>query len=80
MPHQLRVVDEELDASPVDVVLCDPLFLAGMPLVLRPRTERPRALALGFLPLMARYLRFPQRPTRSPPRATRPSGASRADS
>ncbi|WP_237739964.1 glycosyltransferase [Serinicoccus marinus] len=53
MPHQLRVVDEELDASPVDVVLCDPLFLAGMPLVLRPRTERPRALALGFLPLMA---------------------------
>ncbi|ANS79597.1 N-glycosyltransferase [Serinicoccus hydrothermalis] len=53
MPHQLRVVDEELDRSPVDVVLCDPLFLAGMPLVLRPRTERPRVLALGFLPLMA---------------------------
>lgn len=51
MPAQLGVVDEQL-AQGVDVVLCDPLFLAGMPLALRPRASRPRVLALGFLPLV----------------------------
>lgn len=50
MPDQLHVVDEVI-ARGVDVVLCDPLFLAGMPLVLRGRG--PRVLVLGFLPLTA---------------------------
>ncbi|WP_151525796.1 glycosyltransferase [Serinicoccus kebangsaanensis] len=59
MPHQLRVVDEQLAQRPVDVVLCDPLLLAGMPLVLRPRDARPRVLALGFLPLMPPLPAFP---------------------
>lgn len=63
MPHQLRVVDQEI-ARGIDVVLCDPLFLAGMQLVLSPRASRPRVLALGFLPLMAPLPAFP--PTSSP--------------
>lgn len=50
MSAQLRTVDGVL-ARGVDVVLCDPLFTAGMALVLRER--RPRVLALGFLPLTA---------------------------
>lgn len=45
MPAQLSVLD--LD---VDVVLCDPLFMAGLALVRR--EHRPRVLALGFLPFM----------------------------
>ncbi|MGK3203528.1 glycosyltransferase [Amycolatopsis sp. MEPSY49] len=45
LPAQLGVLD--LD---VDVVLCDPLFMAGLALVRRER--RPRVLVLGFLPFM----------------------------
>jgi UDP:flavonoid glycosyltransferase YjiC (YdhE family) len=45
MPAQLSVMD--LD---VDVVLCDPLFMAGLALAVR--KQRPRLLALGFLPFM----------------------------
>lgn len=45
MPAQLSVLD--LDA---DVVLCDPLFMAGLALVRR--AHRPRVLVLGFLPFM----------------------------
>jgi UDP:flavonoid glycosyltransferase YjiC (YdhE family) len=45
MPAQLSVLD--LD---VDVVLCDPLFMAGLALVRR--EHRPRVLVLGFLPFM----------------------------
>ncbi|MBB3663036.1 UDP:flavonoid glycosyltransferase YjiC (YdhE family) [Prauserella sediminis] len=48
MPGQLRAVDEVL-ARGVDVVLCDPLFAAGMALVLR--RDAPRVLVLGFVPL-----------------------------
>lgn len=48
MPAQLRAVDEVL-ARGIDVVLCDPLFAAGMALVLR--TNAPRVLVLGFVPL-----------------------------
>ncbi|GAA1194912.1 glycosyltransferase [Prauserella alba] len=48
MPGQLRAVDEVL-ARGVDVVLCDPLFAAGMALVLR--GDAPRVLVLGFVPL-----------------------------
>src|SRR5690606_4056715 len=50
MSQQLRTVDKVL-ACGVDVVLCDPLFAAGMALV--NREDRPRVLALGFLPLTA---------------------------
>ncbi|WP_020673029.1 glycosyltransferase [Amycolatopsis nigrescens] len=50
MPAQLSVVDQHL-ARGVDIVLCDPLFMAGMALVLR--EHRPRVLALGFLPFTA---------------------------
>jgi UDP:flavonoid glycosyltransferase YjiC (YdhE family) len=45
LPAQLSVLD--LD---VDVVLCDPLFMAGLALVRR--QHRPRVLVLGFLPFM----------------------------
>lgn len=45
LPAQLSVLD--LD---VDVVLCDPLFMAGLALVRR--EQRPRVLVLGFLPFM----------------------------
>ncbi|MEV6640793.1 nucleotide disphospho-sugar-binding domain-containing protein [Amycolatopsis sp. NPDC051371] len=45
IPAQLSVLD--LD---VDVVLCDPLFMAGLALVRR--EQRPRVLVLGFLPFM----------------------------
>ncbi|MFJ9778667.1 glycosyltransferase [Amycolatopsis sp. NPDC101161] len=45
IPAQLSVLD--LD---VDVVLCDPLFMAGLALVRR--EHRPRVLVLGFLPFM----------------------------
>ncbi|MET8996764.1 nucleotide disphospho-sugar-binding domain-containing protein [Amycolatopsis sp. NPDC004169] len=46
MPAQLRVLDEH----PADVVLCDPLMMAGLALVRR--TARPRLLTLGFLPFL----------------------------
>ncbi|RSM39352.1 glycosyltransferase [Amycolatopsis balhimycina DSM 5908] len=46
MPHQLSVIDERQ----ADVVLCDPLMMAGLALVRRER--RPRVLTLGFLPFM----------------------------
>ncbi|WP_103336160.1 glycosyltransferase [Amycolatopsis sp. CA-126428] len=46
MPHQLSVIDRQ----PADVVLCDPLMMAGLALVRRER--RPRLLTLGFLPFM----------------------------
>ncbi|MEV4142691.1 glycosyltransferase [Amycolatopsis sp. NPDC049691] len=45
LPAQLSVLD--LD---VDVVLCDPLFMAGLELVRR--EHRPRVLVLGFLPFL----------------------------
>ncbi|HEY3472359.1 MAG TPA: glycosyltransferase [Amycolatopsis sp.] len=45
MPAQLSVLDDD-----VDVVLCDPLFMAGLALVRR--EHRPRVLVLGFLPFM----------------------------
>ncbi len=45
LPAQLSVLD--LD---VDVVLCDPLFMAGLALVRR--EHRPRVLVLGFLPFL----------------------------
>ncbi|VVJ17341.1 Putative glycosyltransferase [Amycolatopsis camponoti] len=47
MPAQLSVLDLDVD---VDVVLCDPLFMAGLALVRR--EHRPRVLVLGFLPFM----------------------------
>ncbi|MGW5741237.1 nucleotide disphospho-sugar-binding domain-containing protein [Amycolatopsis sp. NPDC003861] len=46
MPAQLSVID----AQDADVVLCDPLMMAGLALVRRAR--RPRVLTLGFLPFM----------------------------
>ncbi|WP_410570010.1 glycosyltransferase [Amycolatopsis sp. cmx-4-61] len=46
MPAQLSVVDRH----EADVVLCDPLFMAGLALVLR--EHRPRVLTLGFLPFL----------------------------
>ncbi|MEV6826937.1 nucleotide disphospho-sugar-binding domain-containing protein [Amycolatopsis sp. NPDC051102] len=46
MPHQLSVID----ARDADVVLCDPLMMAGLALVRRDR--RPRVLTLGFVPFM----------------------------
>ncbi|WP_410640152.1 glycosyltransferase [Amycolatopsis sp. lyj-346] len=46
MPVQLSVLDEQ----EADVVLCDPLMMAGLALVRRAR--RPRLLVLGFLPFM----------------------------
>ncbi|MEV7095775.1 nucleotide disphospho-sugar-binding domain-containing protein [Amycolatopsis sp. NPDC051045] len=46
VPAQLSVIDEQ----EADVVLCDPLMMAGLALVRRNR--RPRLLTLGFLPFM----------------------------
>ncbi|MEV4053416.1 nucleotide disphospho-sugar-binding domain-containing protein [Amycolatopsis sp. NPDC049688] len=46
MPHQLSVIDEQQ----ADVVLCDPLMMAGLALVRR--AHRPRLLTLGFLPFL----------------------------
>ncbi|MDX3193632.1 glycosyltransferase [Streptomyces sp. MN03-5084-2B] len=46
MPAQLSALDEH----PADVVLCDPLMMAG--LALSRRERRPRLLVLGFLPFM----------------------------
>lgn len=59
MPAQLSTVNQQLVRG-VDVVLCDPLFMAGMALVLR--EYRTRVLAQGFLPLTA------PTPFRPPPR------------
>ncbi|GAA4547950.1 glycosyltransferase [Amycolatopsis samaneae] len=49
MGPQLAALDEVLAAHPIDVVLCDPLFMAGLPLTMR--RHRPPVLVLGFLPL-----------------------------
>ncbi len=51
MRPQLEAVDELLATYPIDVVLCDPLLMAGLPLTMR--RERPPVLVLGFLPLTA---------------------------
>jgi UDP:flavonoid glycosyltransferase YjiC (YdhE family) len=60
IPAQLGAMD--LD---VDVVLCDPLFMAGLALVRR--EHRPRVLVLGFLPFLP--------PVPSGPPSNRLSGA-----
>ncbi|MFD9961465.1 glycosyltransferase [Amycolatopsis sp. NPDC058986] len=49
MGPQLAAIDEVLAAHPIDVVLCDPLLMAGLPLTMR--RHRPPVLVLGFLPL-----------------------------
>jgi MGT family glycosyltransferase len=50
MGPQLAAIDELLEAYPIDVVLCDPLLMAGLPLTMRHR--RPPVLVLGFIPLV----------------------------
>lgn len=60
MRPQLAAIDEVLTTHPIDVVVCDPLLMAGLPLTMRRR--RPPVLVLGFIPLA-----FPM-PGLAPPR------------
>ena len=50
-PSQLRAIDEQLRAAPVDAVLAESLFLGGMLLLCRPSAERPLVINLGIVPL-----------------------------
>lgn len=50
-PAQLRAIDEQLRARPVDAVLTEALFFGGMLLVCRPAGSRPAVLSLGIVPL-----------------------------
>lgn len=49
MGPQLMAIDGLLETRAIDVVLCDPLLMAGLPLTMRRR--RPPVLVLGFVPL-----------------------------
>ena len=50
-PAQLRAIDEQTRAQPVDVVLTEALFFGGMLLLCRPASARPPVLSLGIVPL-----------------------------
>lgn len=50
-PSQHRTLTEIIAASPVDVVLVEPLFLGVVPLLMRPRSSRPAIATMGILPL-----------------------------
>lgn len=53
MPSRWASLQKAMQVSSPDVVLVDPFFLAGIPLVpTRDATRRPRVLVLGLLPLM----------------------------
>lgn len=60
MGPQLAVIDGFLDD--VDVVLCDPLLMAGIPLSMRAR--RPVVLVLGFIPFSIPFPGLPPATTR----------------
>lgn len=47
----LAAVDALIRERPVDTVLSEALFLGSLPLLMRPRAERPAVLALGIVPL-----------------------------
>lgn len=51
MPSRWATVGSVLSRFPADVVLVDPLFLAGIPLVMTRPGGRPRVFVLGFLPV-----------------------------
>lgn len=51
MPLQSAAIDAALAAEPTDVVLAESLFFGVLPLLTRPRHERPAVLNLGIVPL-----------------------------
>lgn len=51
VPHQAAAIDAALSAERTDVVMAESLFAGIMPLLLRPRQERPAVLNLGIVPL-----------------------------
>lgn len=50
-PSQVRAIDAQIEAEPVDAVLIESLFLGGMLLLSRPAAERPPVVGLGIVPL-----------------------------
>lgn len=55
MRAQLSAIDELSEG--VDVIICDPLLMAGLPLSMRAR--RPAVLVLGFIPFLAPFPGLP---------------------
>jgi len=51
MPQQLAAIDAAIAAEPVDVVLAESLFFGVLPLLTRPREQRPAVINLGIVPL-----------------------------
>ncbi len=51
IPARWETLRRILDERTPDLVLLDPLFLAGIPLLLTRTTPRPRVMILGFLPV-----------------------------
>lgn len=47
----LAAIDALIRERPVDAVLSEALFLGSLPLLMRPRAQRPAVLALGIVPL-----------------------------
>lgn len=54
IPDQWRTLREALESDPPDAVVVDCMFAGVLPLLLRPRTERPPVVALGISPLPQR--------------------------
>ena len=51
IPHQAAAVASALAADPADALLVEGAFLGAVPLILRPRSQRPPVVGCGVLPL-----------------------------
>lgn len=51
IPARWETLQQAMAEEPVDVVICDPVFMAGIPLLLTRTGRRPRVFVLGFVPL-----------------------------
>lgn len=52
---QLAALEAALDAEPTDAVLAESMFFGILPLLHRPRSERPVVVSLGIVPLGLRH-------------------------
>lgn len=51
IPARWATLQQAMAEEPVDVVICDPVFMAGIPLLMTRTRGRPRVHVLGFVPL-----------------------------
>ncbi|OYO15494.1 glycosyl transferase [Enemella evansiae] len=61
IPTRWKTMQQTMAAESADVVMCDPLFMAGIPLLLTRTDHQPRVYVLGFVPLPLPPLAAPGR-------------------